>query len=209
MGVGLVNATNILLVLSLSVGVGTAAVRPFAVLHYSTRLTLDFEKRSVQGVETIRLRADAAPLTDVELDADEIAVESVQRGGSAQSFSQEDGHLLVHLPQPLKPGENLNLTLRYGGSPTKGLQLSGNEAYTVYATSHWMVVNRDPRDFATLHLTLIVPSGMVVVANGENTSSKTVGSQLISNGLRNARFPILFSVLQWDSFTKALWRRAE
>jgi aminopeptidase N len=180
MGVGLVNATIILVMLSLSASWATAAGRRYTVLHYGVRLTLDFEKRSVEGVETIRLRSHSGSLTDVELDADEIAVNSVQLGVSPQAFSQGDGHLTIHLALPLKPSKSLNVTMRYSGSPTKGLRFSRDEAFTVYATSHWMVVNRDPGDLATLRLALTVPAGMVVVANGENTSRKTVGSQLIS-----------------------------
>jgi aminopeptidase N len=141
------------------------------VEQYRAALVLDFEHKRVEGTEWIRLRASDSP-SDLELDADEIIVESALVGKSAQSFSQSvdtntgRGRLNIHLNRSIQRNRRVNLQLAFHGSPTKGLVFSGDQAYTVYNTSHWMIVNHDPEDLATFRLSLTVPATMTVIGNG-------------------------------------------
>jgi aminopeptidase N len=159
---------------------GGLSARPYIAEHYSAALILDFEHRRIDGTETIRLRASRESLSEVELDADEIVISSVQVGREALRFSQSPGHLRIQLKRPLEPGRRVNLHLIFHGSPTKGLLFFPDQAYTVYNTSHWLAVNHEPNDLATLTLSLNVPSTMVAIGNGENISSSRTGGRLIS-----------------------------
>jgi aminopeptidase N len=154
--------------------------RPYTIEHYDAHLALDLEHRSLTGKETILLRSTTPSVTEIELDADEIILESVRVGKKSQVFSQLPAHVAIHLGTPLQLGERLSMTLTFHGSPTKGLIFSGSEAYTVYRTSQWLVVNHEPSDLATLRLSLRVPAGTVVIGNGQNVSTRTVGPDLIS-----------------------------
>jgi len=172
--------------LSVPIARGVSA-RPYTVEHYSASLTLDLEHRRIEGAETIRVRSCGESITEIELDADEIVVESALVGKNLQQqFSQSvdsvtnRGHVRIRLSRPLKRGKRLNLRVTFRGSPTKELLFFGNQSYTVYNTSHWLVVNHEPSDLATLNLSLNVPANLVVIGNGENVASRKSGNRLIS-----------------------------
>ena len=157
-----------------------APERPYLVEHYDAQLNIDFNHHSIAGVETMRLRSVQGSVREVELDANEIVVDSVHIGRVIQPFDQADGYLRIHLSKALLPGKELTIKATFHGSPSKGFLFLGGSVYTVYNTSHWLIVNHEPGDLATLSLSLNVPSGMAVVANGRNVSSKTKDNRLIS-----------------------------
>lgn len=174
---------------------GGAVPRQFMVENYSASLTLDFQHRSISATEMIRVRASHGPIDELELDADEIVVNSVMAGKEAQRFSQSvepetgKGRIRIQLNRPLYRDRRLKLKVTFKGTPTKGLQFFYDQAYTVYNTSHWLVVNHDPSDLATLTLLLNVPADMVVIANGDNVASKRTGDRLISEWKEKRAIP--------------------
>ena len=157
-----------------------APIRSYVVEHYAAALTLDFEHHAISGSETIRIRSSQVSISEIELDANEITVDSLQVGRVEQHFEQADGYLRIHMTQPMPPGSKLAIKATFHGSPTKGLLFLGDSAYTVYNTSHWLIVNHQPSALATLALTLDVPAQMAVIANGRNLSSKRIGERLLS-----------------------------
>ena len=160
--------------------------RPYIADHYSAALTIDFEHKRIQGTETIRVRSSGEQLRELEFDADEIVVKSVTVGRQPQRFSQlvdtgtSRGHVRIQLNRPLKRHGRIDIELTFEGSPAKGLLFIEGQAYTVYNTSHWLVVNHEPRDLATFDLSLDVPGDMVVVANGDNIANTRAGNRLLS-----------------------------
>jgi aminopeptidase N len=165
---------------------GGPPARPYVAEHYRAALTLDFEHRRIDATETIRLRCSRGSISEVELDADEIVITSAQISREELRFSQSmdavtgKGRLRVRLNRPLNPGSRINLQLIFHGSPTKGLLFFQDQAYTVYNTSHWLAVNHEPNDLATLTLSLNVPVTMVAIGNGDNIANRRIGSRVIS-----------------------------
>jgi len=174
---------------------GGAISRQYMVESYSASLTLNFESRSITGTEMIRVRASRGPIDELEIDADEIVVDSVLVGKEAQRFSQlvdpetGKGRIRIQLNRPLNRDRRLTLQVILKGTPAKGLQFFDDQAYTVYNTSHWLVVNHDPSDLATLTLSLNVPQDMVVIANGDNVASKRGGDRLVSEWKEKRAIP--------------------
>jgi len=172
-----------------------AVSRQYMVENYSASLTLNFEHRRINGTEMIRVRANRGSINELELDADEIVVDSVLVGKKAQRFSQSvdpetgKGRIRIQLNRPLNRDRRLTLQVTFKGSPAKGLQFFDDQAYTVYNTSHWLVVNHDPSNLATLTLSLNVPSDMVVIANGDNVASKSTSDRLVSEWKEKRAIP--------------------
>lgn len=140
-----------------------AADRSYTVNRYSADITLDFVHHSIKAAETIHLQASER---QIELDANEIVIDSVAIAKRAIPFSQTPGHVLIELPK-VGPA---TLTLDYHGSPAKGVIFSNNEAFAPYNTSHWLVVNHLPSDLATIHLRLHTPANVTVISNGDKRS---------------------------------------
>lgn len=178
----------------LSIGVLTCALaagappapRPYSVKHYDAEISVDFGARRVAGIVSMRILSESASLRAVELDANDLMIAEARRGRTALGFSQfiegptGEGRALIRLDKPLARGEQTTLRVRYSGAPTKGLRFFGDQAYTVFHTSYWLVVNSRPGNLATLRLSISVPRELSVIANGVQVSQRLRGDRLIS-----------------------------
>ena len=145
-----------------------ASVLPFDVQHYSVALTLDIPHHTIKATETIRLHLADAAIREIDLNADELAIETVSAGKQKLQFSQSPGSLQIFLTGPLARRTTLTLSIAFHASPTKGLRFFDTQAYTVYSTSHWMVANHIPADLATIDLRVQTPAKLTVITNGKN-----------------------------------------
>ncbi len=162
------------------------APRPYTVKHYDVEISVDLTARRVAGTETMRILCEKAPLQEIELDADDLTVAEVRRGKAALGFSQsfdyatKEGRATIRLDKALERGEETTIEVRYSGAPKRGLRFNGDQAYTVFRTSSWMVVNSRPNDLATIRLSITVPKGLMVIANGARVSEKVRGERATS-----------------------------
>ncbi|MBV9241196.1 MAG: M1 family metallopeptidase [Acidobacteria bacterium] len=151
----------------------------FDVSHYDLRLALDIGDKSIKGTESIKFVSRTTSLTQLDLDAVELTIDSVKEKGVAQKYISRDRQVIIALSPPAKNGETREIEIEYHATPTRGIRFfpDRRQVYTVFSTSRWMVCLDDPDKRATLGLTLIVPSGLSSIANGQ-----MVGQRGAENG---------------------------
>jgi len=142
----------------------------------SYRLAIDYDPatRVLAGHQVITARA-LENLSSANFDLSGLTVDSVTVNGSPARFGRSGAHELVITPAaPLRDNENFTAEIRYHGTPQpvdgNGWQYTGSGAAFVagepQSASTWYPVNETPRDKATFQLTVTVPPGWTVVANG-------------------------------------------
>jgi aminopeptidase N len=95
---------------------------PFDVEHYALELALEPATRSLSGRANVRLWARERALRTIELDLVGLEVSGVRDvEGGALDHRHADGLLSIELGRLLQPGDFVELSIDYGGSPGKGL----------------------------------------------------------------------------------------
>jgi aminopeptidase N len=131
------------------------------VTAYDLDLALDFSTQSISGEERLTLRAGAGPV--VQLAARDLTIEGVWEGERALPFEHRDGVLRITLAPE---AASRSIRILYSGSPKRGLRFSGDQAFTAFNTSSWMVCEDDPSAKATLRLGVVVPADIEVISGG-------------------------------------------
>src|SRR5678815_1274421 len=77
--------------------------RSFHIERYKAELAFDMEKEEISGTATVTFSSLRAPLTELSLDAADLAVSKVERDGKPQKFrvDPKDRKLDVTLEPPL------------------------------------------------------------------------------------------------------------
>jgi len=149
---------------------------PFDVLHYDAQVEPDISRKTITGKVLIRLIVRDDHLTAIDFDCGELTIDAVREGGQALKFERREHRLRATLSRPAKAGERHTLEVEYHGSPRRGIRFFSEQeqVYTVFSTSHWMVCIDAPDDRATLRLSLILPPGLIAVANGRLATSHSL-----------------------------------
>lgn len=152
--------------------------RGYDVEHYAIDLELFPAERRIQGSCRVRLAPSVAELPEVALDLQGLSVSAVRDASGADlAFTREKNLLRIALPAPAGPGETVDLTVHYGGTPVTGLWFSGrrgdgtgpNQVFTqgqARQNSGWFPCFDHPSDRATSELRVTMPAGWRSVAPG-------------------------------------------
>ena len=150
------------------------------IKHLALDVTPDFTRRSVQGEVTIRFSPVARALTKLELDAVDLTVETVGAAGmkvAGHEVTKEK--LVITLADPLPPGTEAAVTVRYRCQPEHGLYFRTPElGYPAGDTQLWSQGEAEfhrywfpcydyPNDRFTSEVICHAPDGMEVVSNGK------------------------------------------
>jgi len=151
----------------------------FDVVHYNLLLEPDIDRKSVTGTETLSVISRTAGLREVELNCGELTIDSVKDQGVAQKFARHERQLIISLSRAMKQNETREIEIEYHGSPRRGIRFvpDRRQVYTVFSTSQWMVCVDGPDRRATLNLKLVLPAGLIAVAN-----DRMVGQHTLANG---------------------------
>jgi aminopeptidase N len=153
-------------------------VTRFDVLHYDARLEPDLATKTVKGVAKLDI-AIAGPIDAIDLDIGALIIDRLRVDGAAAEFTQGDRKLHT----PLKPtrGGKTRLEIEYHGAPRFGLEFvpEKSQVYTIFSTSQWLPCVDAPSDKATLRLSLVLPKGITVVANGREVSTRSEGDLIV------------------------------
>jgi aminopeptidase N len=154
----------------------------FDVIHYDAQIEPDITNKTIKGQVLIRLTIRADNLSAIEFDCGELTIDAVREQGRAQQFVRQESHLRVLLPQPAKAGETREFEIEYHGAPRRGIRFfpDQQQVYTAFSTSQWMICVDAPADKATLRLSLILPAGLTVVANGRLVSQHNLPNKRIA-----------------------------
>lgn len=154
------------------------------VLHYGLDLAWEPDD-GLRGIAVVTLRATRTDLDEVTLDfgtaltATKVTVD----GRDAASLRHTDDHLVVGLPEPLAPDEQIRLDIHYGGEPVpidgpvgRGLDGIGYTPFdngAAYAFQEpfgaftWFPCNDHPSDEALYDARFTVPDGWSAVTSGD------------------------------------------
>ncbi len=147
--------------------------------HLTLDVTPDFAKRTVSGTATLTFSPIAKPLAELELDAVDLNVASVESTPPAASWRLTEEKLVITFAQPLAAGAAGRVLVRYSAQPQeRGLYFRTPEmGYPQGDTQVWSQGEAElhhfwfpcydyPNERFTSEVTCHVPDGMVVVSNG-------------------------------------------
>jgi aminopeptidase N len=156
--------------------------REVLVRHLALDITPDFKRRTISGEVNIRFQPNLKPVTQVTLDAVDLAIQSVKSGETIQAWQAADGKLVVTFSQPIPPDREANLVVTYSAEPTKGIYFRTPEMGYKEGDTHlfsqgeaedsryWYPMIDAPNAKFSTELTCRVPDGMTVISNGRLVS---------------------------------------
>lgn len=183
--------------------------RGYDVQRYTIQLALDPAIDHVEGATTIEATSTLHGLSEISLDFVGFDVGSVTVDGRAAGFIREGKKIIVALPEPVPAERAFTLVISYRGSPVyepspylrfvDHLGLHYPDGETIFAIAepdgarYWFPANDHPRDKATFRFELLVPEGLVAVANGQLTEQRSAampGGELGSLFIWEHNFPM-------------------
>jgi len=141
---------------------------PFDVVHYDARIEPDIAAGTVRGTVAVSVAAGTEGPGTITLDRGTLEIDAVREDDAELTFTTPPGRVEIRLERPAPAGERREIEIDYHGTPRHGLELvpERSQAYTIFSTSQWMPAVDTPTERATLDLTVVLPAGLVVVANG-------------------------------------------
>lgn len=150
----------------------------FDAQHYLLRVSFDREKKQVRGETTVMLKPLKAGFRTVELDAVDIAFESVKLApyDTDLQYRTVPGKVVVTLDKAYGPEDSIGIILKYVASPKKGVYFvsAGREHSAQIWTQgepdearHWFPSFDFPSDKATTEQYITAEKGEAVIGNGE------------------------------------------
>ncbi|MEO6364613.1 MAG: M1 family metallopeptidase [Luteimonas sp.] len=159
--------------------------RTIDVLHYAAAIQPDIAAKTIQGHVVLDFAATSSSLQSIAFDNDGLTVDAVREAGAALAFTQHEKRLLITLKRPAEQAGQRQIEIDYHGAPRFGLQIhpDRSQAYTIFATSQWLIGIDAPDERATLDLTVTLPAGFKAVGNGWQ-----IGHRTLANGLEMYRW---------------------
>jgi aminopeptidase N len=95
----------------------------YDVQHYRIELSFDWAKQSVAGETTIQFRPFGSDVKEVEIDAGDMTIKSVNLvGGTALKYRYvDDEKLYVTLDRSYPSGQDVSIAISYATTPKQGL----------------------------------------------------------------------------------------
>jgi aminopeptidase N len=167
------------------------------VEHYKANITPSFQNRTVSGQVEIHFRVHDNSATQLTLDADNLAIETVwllnPNGNEANQpksnqpllFKVENKQLIIEIGTSLKKNTNHIVVIQYQAKEASGVQFLPNtkskpdstslalQVFTAFSTSQWLPCRDAPNERATFDLTLAAPASLQVLAPGKKVFSAT------------------------------------
>ena len=160
-------------------------VDPIDVLHYDVALSLDFQRKQIQGLATTDISLTDAGADYFYIHLTQLEVSSASINGIETTFQREADKIYFQHP----PADSIfQLKIVYSGAPTNdgfgGFFFNGDYAYTIgeginsYPPSMlrtWIPSHDVPDDKATLDLHITIPQELSAFSNGTLLSTRTNG----------------------------------
>jgi aminopeptidase N len=157
--------------------------RTYHIERYRAELRFDMEKEEIAGTATVTFVSLRAPLSELSLDAADLAVARVERDGKPAAFRIDGAarKLDVTLDPPLPLGEQSRVSVTYSCRPRLGMYFfppaSGRAAQAWnYGEGGlhggWLPIYTDTNDRFSVEWLVTVPKTHVAVANGRLESTR-------------------------------------
>ena len=185
--------------------------RSYHIESYKAELAFDMEKETIAGTATITFQALRAPLATLSLDAADLAVTKVERGGRPQKFSTDaaDFKLDVALDPPVADGESATVAIAYTVKPRTGMFFypkSGKLLPQAWNYGEgglhrgWLPIYNDTNDRFAIEFVVTVPRGSPrwrTAASPRLATTPTARGRF--TGSRRARSRTTWSPSTWRS----------
>lgn len=163
------------------------------IQHLKLDVTPDFSRRSVAGSMSMSFKPIALPLDKLELDAVDLDIQDISVTGAklADRILEEEKLTLV-FDEPILPGTDVSVSIRYQVEPQRGLYFRTPEmGYKPGDTQLWTQGEADlhrfwfpcydyPNERFTSEVICHAPKGMEVVSNGHLVSKKETDAGLVT-----------------------------
>jgi aminopeptidase N len=160
--------------------------RTYDLQHQATTVRFDWPRQAVAGTTTLRIAGlpGAAPLSSISIDARDMTFQRVVAGTTPLKYDYDDHVLVVHLADPLQPGEKTSITVDYdGANRTKGAYFRPAR-HIVWTqgetedTRFWVPTYDFPNDKTTWEFYIWTAKGERALSNGKLAGSRTVGDSI-------------------------------
>ena len=141
--------------------------------HYLVNIALDDKLTEITASTRIDVQI-LKPTRVIDLDFGELTVDRVTFDSQSLKYTHADGKLLIDLPESVKAGSSVALTVDYHGKPKDGLILTADKDGNPAAVGdnwpnrvhHWIPSFDHPSAKATVTFNITTRAGQEVVANG-------------------------------------------
>jgi len=169
---------------------GRAVTRQYApdrnagFVHMSLDMTPDFQQRTIAGTVTFTLQPIAGPLAELELNAADMNIVSVESSEKIQAWQVTTDRLILTFASAVPAGHETRVSIRYNAQPEKGLYFRTPEMGYKPGDEHlftqgealdnrfWYPCPDAPNEKFTTEITCHVPDGMTVLSNGRLVSQE-------------------------------------
>lgn len=164
-----------------------ARSRDYDLQNARIELRFDLDHRQVIGQVTHTLTTLKDGLQTLDFDSVGLTIQSATLDGKEAHFSTDDAKLRVDLGRAGKAGEKHEVTIRYQGSPKKGIYfILPNKSYSgqpkeiwtqgeAEDTRYYVPIYDYPNDRTTTEMIVTVPRDWATVSNGKLESVADAG----------------------------------
>lgn len=144
----------------------------FDMLHQRIAVSFDVPGRGVVGEVTTRLVVVRAATDTVHLNAENLTIDEARDpAGRRLRFAFDTAHVTVWLRRPAAVGDTVAFTLRYHGTPERGLYFVPRAGVIwtqgeATETRAWVPTYDAPDDKTTWEISVTVDSSLAVLSNG-------------------------------------------
>ncbi len=166
--------------------------REIDITHLALDVTPDFKARTVAGTATWTFKPIAKPFSELRLDAVDLTVASVSSSEKIAGYQVTDEQVIVTFAQPVAPGQEASVSVRYSAQPRRGLYFRTPELgfkpedLHIWTQGepeearHWYPSYDYPNEKFTSGITCHVPEGIVVLANGRKVAEQKDAQGLVA-----------------------------
>lgn len=145
----------------------------FDVTSYHLELTPDIANKTIEGRETITLRATRDGLEQLSFSGNALSIDSATLDKHVVAHQVQNDVLTFSLGKALPRGRSVRLELSYHGRPVRGFAGSATSLFTSYFACDWMVCSLDQfGDKARFSLDLRVPAGTDTLSVGRMVAKR-------------------------------------
>ncbi len=163
--------------------------RAIDIDHIALVIEVDPTQRTVAGTVTLRGSVIAPDTRVIELDAVELAIDSVIVGGTPAMYRHDGRKLRIELAKPMGTGAELTIGVGYHGTPRRGLYFIApdpgypDKPIQVWTqgqdedSRYWFPCFDAPLEKATSEVTVTIPASLFALSNGSLVSDVTDGDK--------------------------------
>jgi aminopeptidase N len=159
--------------------------RDYDLQNVRVHLRFDVDNKKVIGEVTHSISILRPNVSEIKFDSVGLTIEGVTLGGKPAKYETTAENLIVKLPQAAHSGEHMEISIRYWGTPTRGLYwVLPDKDYPdrpreIWSqgesedTRYYIPIYDYPNDRTTSEMLVTVPANWLTISNGRLAGVKT------------------------------------